>query len=178
MLLAAVLLLPVLTLGGWTLAVRASGNVHEVEQGQLYRSAQLSGSSLNEVIDRYRVRTVINLRGKNPGSNWYRDEMSIARRKGITHIDISMSASKQPDAATVDRLIEVFKTAPKPILVHCEGGADRSGLASAIYELRIAHRPVSEAGRQLSFFYGHFPWLMSKTVAMDNAFERIRASTY
>jgi protein tyrosine/serine phosphatase len=74
----------------------------------------------------------------------------VARRKGIIHIDVSMSAGKQPDAATVDRLIEVFKTAPKPILVHCEGGADRSGLASAIYELRIARRPASEADRQLS----------------------------
>ena len=48
MLSTVVLLLPVITLGGWAFAVRASGNVHEVEQGRLYRSAQLSGSSLNE----------------------------------------------------------------------------------------------------------------------------------
>ena len=169
---------PVVALGGWAIGVRVSGNVHEVEPGQLYRSAQLSGPFLNEVIDHYGVRTVINLRGRNPGTDWYRDEMAITARKGITHIDIGMSANKEPDAATIDQLIEAFKIAPKPILIHCEAGADRSGLASAMYELLIAHRSASEADRQLSFFYGHFPWLTSKTGAMDNAFIRIAASTH
>jgi protein tyrosine/serine phosphatase len=176
MLTAGLLLSPAVALGGWALGIQLSGNVHEVEPSQLYRSGQLSGSFLNEVIDRYDIRTVINLRGRHPGTEWYRDEMAIATRKGVTHIDIRMSANKEPDAATIGRLIEAFKTAPRPILIHCEAGADRSGLASAIYELLIAHRSASEAGRQLSFFYGHFPWLTSKTGAMDNAFDRIEAS--
>jgi protein tyrosine/serine phosphatase len=175
---AGLLLSPVVALGGWAAGMRASGNVHMVEQGHLYRSAQLSGPFLNDVIDQYGIRTIINLRGRNPGTKWYRDETAIATRKGITHIDIGMSANKEPDSATIERLIEAFKTAPKPILVHCEAGADRSGLASAIYELLIAHRPASEAERQLSFYYGHFPWLTSKTGAMDNAFERIAAGVH
>jgi protein tyrosine/serine phosphatase len=175
---AGFLLSPVIVLGGWVLGVRASGNVHEVEPGQLYRSAQLSGSALNGVIDRYGIRTVINLRGRNPSSEWYRDEMAITARKGITHMDISLSARKEPDAAAVDQLIEAFKTAPKPILVHCEAGADRSGLASAIFELLVVHRSASVAEKQLSFYYGHFPWLISKTDAMDIAFERIAASSH
>jgi protein tyrosine/serine phosphatase len=170
---AALLLSPVIALGGWAIGVRATGNVHQVEPNQLYRSAQLSGPFLNDVIDHYGIRTVINLRGRNPDVSWYREEMGVTTRKGVTHIDIEMSASKEPDPATIDRLVEAFKTAPKPILVHCEGGADRSGLASAIYELLIAHKSSSEAGRQLSFFYGHFPWLTSKTGAMDHTFERI-----
>ena len=169
---------PVTILGGWALGVRATGNVHEVEAGQLYRSAQLSGYSLNEVIDRYGIHTVINLRGRNPNAKWYRDETAITTRNGISHIDIGMSASKEPDAVTIKELIEAFKTAPRPILVHCEGGADRSGLASAIFELVIAHRPASDAERQFSFYYGHFPWLTSKTGAMDNAFERIAANSH
>jgi protein tyrosine/serine phosphatase len=173
---AGILLLPVITLSGWALGVRAVGNVHEVEKRQLYRSAQLSDSQLNEVIDQYKIRTIINLRGRNPGLKWYDDEIGVASRMGITHIDVAMSASKEPDAATVDRLTAAFQIAPKPILVHCEGGADRSGLASAIYELRIAHRPLSQATSQLSLLYGHFPWLMSKTVAMDNALAHIAAA--
>jgi protein tyrosine/serine phosphatase len=175
---ASLLLLPVITLGGWALGVRAAGNFHEVERLQLYRSAQPGSSFLSAIIDRYGIRTIINLRGPNPGAKWYRDEIHVADSKGVTHIDIAMSAGKEPDPATINRLLEAFKTARKPILVHCQAGADRSGLASAIYELRIAHRPASQAARQLSFFYGHFPWLMSRTVAMDNAFARIAASTH
>jgi protein tyrosine/serine phosphatase len=178
LLLVGLLLLTVIILSGWVLGVRASGNVHEVEPGQLYRSAQLSGCSLNEVIDHYGIRTVINLRGRNPDAIWYRDETAITTRKGITHIDIGMSSSKEPDAATINQLIEAFKSAPKPILIHCEAGADRSGLASAIFELVIAHRPASVAEEQLSFYYGHFPWFTSKTGAMDNAFERIAANSH
>src|ERR1019366_8063044 len=127
------LLSPVTILGGWALRVRATGNIHEVEAGQLYRSAQLSGYSLNEVIDHYGIRTVINLRGRNPDAKWYRDETEVTVHRAITHIDIGMSASKEPGSATINQLIEAFKTAPRPILIHCEGGADRSGLASAIF---------------------------------------------
>src|ERR1700690_4116292 len=87
-LVAGLLLSPVVILGGWALGVRASANVHEVEPGQLYRSGQLSGFFMNEVIDRYGIRTIINLRGQNPGKDWYRDEMAIVTRRGITHIDI------------------------------------------------------------------------------------------
>ena len=175
---AGLLLSPAIVCGGWALGVRASGNIHEVEPDQLYRSAQLSGPVLTDVIDRYGIRTVINLRGRNPGAEWYRDETAITARKGITHIDIEMSASKEPEAVTIDRLIEAFKTSSRPILVHCEAGADRSGLAAAIFELAFAHRPVSVAEKQLSFYYGHFPWLASKTGAMDDAFERIAANAH
>jgi protein tyrosine/serine phosphatase len=37
------------------------------------------------------------------------------------------------------RLVAVLCQAPKPILIHCEGGADRSGLASEIYLSQVAH---------------------------------------
>lgn len=163
-------LLLALMFSGWAIGVRVSGNVHEVVPGELYRSAQLSGPSLKRTIARYNIRTVINLRGENSGSAWYRDELAATATSDISHIDIAMSASKEPDDATVDRLIAAFKTDPKPILVHCEAGADRSGLASAIYELKIKNSPASEASRQLSFYYGHFPWLWSRTGAMDRAF--------
>jgi protein tyrosine/serine phosphatase len=174
---ASLPLLLALSLSGWVVGLRISGNVHEVVPGELYRSAQLSGPFLNEIVDRYGIRSIINLRGKNSGLKWYQDELAAATRKGITHIDIDMSASQEPSAATIDRLIAAYKTAPKPILVHCEAGSDRSGLASAIYELIIDHRPATEASKQLSFYYGHFPWLTSKTGAMDRAFERVAGNT-
>ena len=166
-------LLTVLIPAGWAIAVRISGNVHEVVPGELYRSAQLSGPFLNKVVTRYGIRTVINLRGPNSESAWYRDEVAATSANHIAHIDIAMSANREPGTETIDQLIAAFKTASKPILVHCEAGADRSGLASAIYELMIEHRPASESNRQLSFYYGHFPWLWSRTGAMDRAFEHL-----
>jgi hypothetical protein len=68
------------------------------------------------------------------------------------------------------------------VLIHCEAGADRSGLAAALYKLIVAkspHKlivaksPPEEASAQLSFRYGHFPWLRNSTAAMARTFERV-----
>ena len=37
-------------------------------------------------------------------------------------------------------------------------------------------RSVRKATGQLSLWYGHFPWLNSKTIAMDRAFARFAAA--
>jgi hypothetical protein len=51
----------------------------------------------------------------------------------------------------------------------------RTGLAAALFELTVMHKPAEIASGQLSFRYGHFPWLMSETDAMDKAFWRVAA---
>jgi hypothetical protein len=53
---------------------------------------------------------------------------------------------------------------------YCEGGADRSGLVSALFFAEIDKKPADEAAWQLSVLYGHFPYLMSKTATMDQSF--------
>jgi protein tyrosine/serine phosphatase len=118
---------------------------------------------------------VINLRGANPGKAWYENELAATKAAGAGHIDLRMSASHIPTAAKLHEIRSVLAETPRPILIHCQGGADRSGLVAALYELWIAHRPASVAGEQLSFAYGHFPWLGSRTIAMDEAWRRVVA---
>jgi protein tyrosine/serine phosphatase len=57
------------------------------------------------------------------------------------------------------------------VLIHCQSGADRTGLVAAIYEYAVAARPAEEAEEQLSLRYGHVPYLWSRTGAMDRSFE-------
>jgi protein tyrosine/serine phosphatase len=170
--------LPVVGMGGWALGLQLAGTIHVVEPGHLYRAAQLNGAALDEVLDRYGIRTIINLRGENDGKGWYEDEMAVSRKHGLVHIDVAMSARQEPDDATISRLVHMLHDSAEPILVHCESGSDRAGLASALYELLDAGRPVAVAAEQLSFRYGHFPWLGSRTVAMDRTFERIAATLH
>jgi protein tyrosine/serine phosphatase len=171
----AVVGVPTAGIGAWVLSLEWLGNVHVVEPARLYRAAQLNGAALDEVLDRYATRTIVNLRGENEGKGWYDDEVAVARKHKLVHIDVSMSAMQEPDDATVTSLIHALRDSPSPILVHCEGGSDRSGLASALYELLVAGRTPAVAAEQLSIRYGHFPWLGSHTVAMDRAFDRIAA---
>ena len=158
---------------GWVGYLQASGNVHTVIPGTLYRSAELGTDGFKSVIETDHVRTVINLRGANPGKRWYEDELAASTAAGARHIDVRMSASVVPSAAKLQEIRTVLSQAEPPILIHCQAGADRSGLVAALYELWIAHRPPAEAGAQLSFAYGHFPWLGNRTAAMDAAWRQV-----
>ena len=171
---AAILIAPLLA-GVSAFALHATRNIHVIEPAILYRSAQLSASDLDAVVAEAGIRPIITLRGPNPQASWYVEEIDEASRRGVTHIDIGMSARETPSASTLRQLTDAMRSAPKPILIHCKDGADRTGLAAALYELAIAHRPAAVARRQLSFRYGHFPWLGSRTAAMDETFDEVVA---
>jgi len=132
------LLAPVLAAGLWAGGVRLSGNVHEVEPGLLYRSAQINGDQLRTTLSRYHIRTVINLRGNGSGRQCYDDEVAVSASLGVQHLDIALSANREPDAPTLALLVTLLRTAPPPVLIHCNGGADRSGLSAAVYEYVVA----------------------------------------
>lgn len=159
--------------GGWAGYLRLTGNVHEIEAGRAYRSGQLSPSQLEALLHDKQIRTVINLRGENAGRPWYDGEVAVTRAAGARHVSLPMSANVEPNETLLAALIEVLGSAERPLLIHCEAGADRSGLASALYSLLNMRRPAAEADGQLSFRYGHFPWLTSRTGAMDRTFWRV-----
>lgn len=168
-----IILFVIAAASGWALELQLTGNVHVVDPGRLYRSAQLNGDALSDVLAQYGIRSVINLRGRSPGEWWYDDELKVTASHGSAHFDVGMGATSEPDAKVIFRLMIVLRTAPRPILVHCASGADRSGLAAALYERFIKGQPADVAAEQLTFRYGHFPWLGSGTIAMDNAFWRL-----
>jgi protein tyrosine/serine phosphatase len=168
---AKIIGIAVLSAGAWAGYLRLSGTMHEVAPGLVYRSAQPTPDRLRALIAEKHLRAVINLRGHSDAP-WYVAETAVTTAAGVQHIDLSMSAGTEPDAARLDSLRLLLRTTPTPFLLHCEGGADRSGLASALYVLDEMHGTPSDADHQLSFRYGHFPWI-GKTGAMDRTFWRV-----
>jgi len=160
--------------GGYLGFLQFSGNFHTVVAGEFYRSAQPSAKQLQKYVAEHGIRTVINLRGEAEASRWYRDEVATTQELGIRHIDFGMSSSDTVTSEVADRLLDIMKTAPKPILIHCKAGADRSGIVSAIYGRAIAGWSEESAERQLSVYFGHIgiPYL-SSTYAMDESWEKL-----
>ena len=145
------------------------GNFHPITEGEAYRSAQMDRDELEYYIEKHNIRSILNLRGKNPDAQWYMEEMQVSAECNVMHYDISLSVSRGISNENVQRLIEIFKSAPRPILIHCQGGADRSGLVAAMWKVVVDKEPKSEAGKQLSILYGHIP--IGKTSAMNRFFE-------
>jgi protein tyrosine phosphatase (PTP) superfamily phosphohydrolase (DUF442 family) len=137
----------------WRISVH---NEDVVEPGKLYRSAQLSVSELRSDIAQNGIRTVLNLRGENTASPWYQAELNVCRELGVQHIDVHLSAKHLPPPVEVDKLLDALQTAPRPILVHCLSGSDRTGLASCIFLIDQEHVPWKQAEDALSWRFGHF----------------------
>lgn len=146
------------------------GNFHAVRPGVFYRSAQLSRSELDSFGRQYGIKSVLNLRGPHAGEAWYDGEMAAVHDLGIVHYDFPLSAKRFVTASEVAQILAIIRDAPKPLLVHCKSGADRAGLVSALYQYAIAGASAADADRQLSLVYGHFPYLTSRSGAMDDSF--------
>ncbi len=156
--------------GGYAGALIYTDNFHTVSNGVLYRSAEMSREEFEAAIRRHGIRSILNLRGAHPGEAWYDEEIQAARDTGVAHYDYPLSARREVGAAKIAALLEILRKAPKPLLIHCKSGADRAGLVSALFRFAIEGASPEEADRQLSLLYGHFPYLTSRTVAMDESY--------
>jgi protein tyrosine phosphatase (PTP) superfamily phosphohydrolase (DUF442 family) len=133
-------------------------NFHPVIPGQVYRSGQMTAESLRSHAGRYGIRSVINLRGPNPGDDWYDQECAVARRHDLHFYDLPVD-SQCPTPAELGQLLRVLDACPKPVLIHCQSGIDRSGLVAAICVLLLdEHGSIDLAHAHLGWRYGHMPW--------------------
>jgi protein tyrosine/serine phosphatase len=176
----AVLLISILSVGiGWAglylAALQLGNNFHTVVPGELYRSAQPTATLIAEYQENYSIKTIINLRGDNAGSDWYDIEVDEAKKLGIAHVDFRMSARRMMTADQFSQIIDVLQKAKKPVLIHCNSGSDRSGLVAALYVAAIAKLGEEAAENQFSFRYGHIPLSITSAYAMDRSFETFEA---
>ncbi len=134
-------------------------NFHWVVPGEAARAAQAWAGALGPFLARNGIRALINLRGPNPKYGWWRSEKRVTEARGIAHFDTTLDSRHLPTPAMLAALIEAFDAAPKPFLVKCSGGQDRTSLAAALYLLhREGWSAMDKARAQFARWpYLHFP---------------------
>jgi protein tyrosine/serine phosphatase len=147
-------------------------NFQTVVPGKVYRSGQMTEGQWTAYLQQYAIKSLLNLRGEHRGSGWYQGEVRAAAQLGVTHYDVRMSAIREVDTRTLETILAILRQAPTPLLIHCLSGADRSGLIAALYLFAIEGQRAETAAQQLSLFYGHFPYLWSRSGAMNRSFWR------
>jgi len=123
--------------------------VVEVSRGELYRSPQLQAWEFEDSINKYGIRSIISLRGENPNRKWYREQKAMSERMGVIQVDIPMTADEIPTRPNLLRLLDAFAQLPRPILVHCMAGVDRTGEAVAIYRMEYLGASREQALRSV-----------------------------
>jgi protein tyrosine/serine phosphatase len=131
-------------------------NFHWVAEGEAARSAQPLTPWLGEYVSARGIKAVINLRGAHPGWAWWRREMRACEAHGIAHFDARISSRRLPQKELLTALIEFFIAAPKPFLVKCSGGQDRTSFVAALY---LLHRKGWGAWDEAMEQFAHFPYL-------------------
>jgi protein tyrosine/serine phosphatase len=129
-------------------------NFYVVIPNTVYRSAQLNYFSYLHYLKKYHIKSVINLEGAYPNMLWYQNELRASRELQIQHYDLQLPATHTADPANMQALADLIQTAPKPLLIHCWRGADRTGLASAMSIIMLSDAPLENATAQISWHFG------------------------
>jgi protein tyrosine phosphatase (PTP) superfamily phosphohydrolase (DUF442 family) len=153
----ALILLLALPLGAAITWRRASGNLGTVRPHRVYRSAQLDGPGFARLIREKGIRTILNLRGPNPDQPWYRAELAASKAANVTHIDLPMASDQWLSHEQAESLLSVLDTCDFPLLIHCEFGAERTGLVSAVVELLDPASSLDDAEGQFTLRHLFLP---------------------
>ena len=145
-------------------------NLRPVVRNQIYRSGQMSGTDLACAIRRLGLKSIVNLRGTNSDRKWFQTEKAVACDHCLAYYTVEMSARHEASLSQMEEIVYLIREAPKPLLLHCDGGADRAGLVAALVRYRYEGKPADEAKRELSIWYGHLPWLRPGVISMDRSF--------
>jgi protein tyrosine phosphatase (PTP) superfamily phosphohydrolase (DUF442 family) len=109
------------------------------------------------------LASVLSLRGRTDHWHFQREE-ALCAALGLEFRVVALGARVAPPAARLAEALAALRSLPRPLLVHCKSGADRTGLICGLWILDQTgdHRA---ARRQLSLQFLHIS--RSSTGIMD-----------
>ena len=135
----------------------------EVEPGRLYRSGQMTAEGFRETIERFHIKTVVNLQHEEPDpllpDNWLgKGKVRESELCAQLHVNYKLlTPDLLPPGNTVDMeppavkewLDLLDKEENYPVLLHCKAGLHRTGRLTAIYRMEYHGWSAGEALREL-----------------------------
>jgi hypothetical protein len=135
----------------------------EVEPGKLYRSGQMTANGFRESVERFGIKTVVNLQHEQPDpllpDDWLGEphirESEVCRELGVKYV--LLKPDVLPPGNTVEMEPPVVKEwlallddkSNYPILLHCKAGLHRTGRLTATYRMEYHGWSPGEALREL-----------------------------
>lgn len=143
----------------------ANDNFTAIVPGQYYRSGLMSHEQLAQRVQRHGIRTVIDLRAPQPAPEWQNERAACLAAHQARWINVPIWGGRLPKIDEAQALLRILDSAEQPVLVHCLGGADRTGVASALILLLHYDVDLPEARDQLSIRFGHLSFRQCGAIA-------------
>jgi hypothetical protein len=135
--------------GGYAIYLQYNNNFHAVIPNLIYRSNYPTKDALQKVADQYHINSILNV------SETQKDyEYNFAKQHGIAINYIPLIPHGTASKQQIMQLINIISNSPKPLLIHCVQGADRTGLAAAIAIINYDNYKTLSWSKQMSFRYG------------------------
>ncbi|MCK4850862.1 MAG: tyrosine-protein phosphatase, partial [Phycisphaerae bacterium] len=139
-------------------------NLYETIAPGMYRSGQMPSEHLGQLIRRLGIETVVNLCAVPTDESSYTAERQVVRTNQVEFIHLPFLASLYPNREQLNELLDEIEKIEPPFLVHCHGGADRTGMFFVLLALREG-KDWDQAMRQLSLLrFGYYSRTRSATI--------------
>ena len=140
------------------------GNFHKVNEN-LYRSNQPDAAEFEYMYKRNGIRSVLNLRENNSD----KDAVDAVNRKiknALTLYELPLDTGNITEE-DLYKILTIVRDAPKPLLIHCWHGSDRTGCAVAASRITFENWRVEDAITELMTpAYGHHRWIYTNIPAL------------
>lgn len=138
----------------------------------IFRSEQPNSRQM-KYLDKLGFKTVVNLRKRHS------DKAEIADTN-ISQVWLKMRAGKITDKQIIE-ILRAIHLSPKPLLIHCWHGSDRTGVVVAMYRLVFQNWTKSQAITELmkpefGHHYNFYPNIVKYLENVD--VENIRTAVY
>jgi protein tyrosine phosphatase (PTP) superfamily phosphohydrolase (DUF442 family) len=140
-----------------------SKRLREIVPGRVYRSGQLTADGFANAVDRFGLRTIVNVQDDFPDpdifvSFWSSNtikESELCRQLGVRYVHLAPGLisrrripAERPEA--IDQFLALMdEESTYPVLIHCKAGLHRTGLLSAIYRMEYQGWPTGAAYREM-----------------------------
>src|SRR3989344_506795 len=124
-----------------------------VDEGKIYRSGKPDKKLMKLVVDKHKIKTIISFSSKI----WPAEKKTVTERN-IKLFVIPMSSRREPTNEQIEEFLSIIdKPENYPILIHCTGGADRTGVMVAIKRIERDNWPLWQAENEM-YFYRNIPF--------------------
>ena len=110
-------------------------NFDVVEPGKVYRSGELTSGAMERVIQDNDIALVIDLGAHHTGSDGAKREARTVEVLGVERILLPLFGDGTGDPNRYVEALRRMREADGAVLVHCAAGAQRTGVAIALYRM-------------------------------------------
>jgi tyrosine-protein phosphatase SIW14 len=134
-----------------------------VRPGRVYRSGQMTADGFTDAVQRYHIRTILNVQDEFPDPDISRSflnsrtvkESELCRNLGVRYIHltprlISRRLIPEQRPAAIDDMLSILDDESNyPVLIHCHAGLHRTGILTAIYRMEYEGWTPDEAYHEM-----------------------------